>query len=143
MKNAAWSAAHASLRGAKRLWFSKANLTSSVPANLSKYEGDTMNPSNDRWCMVRHMSAHVHRGASVNPGKPFSDRVRHDWAMPVKRCPEQGVFSCFGWGAAPGVGTGVNRYEPQGQLGCPSNSKGVDVPRPTLTSVGSNKHKLG
>ena len=143
MKNAAWSSDHAFAREAKEIWFSKANLTSSVPANLSKNEGDTMNPSSDRWFMVRHMSAHVQRGASVKPGRPFSDRLRHDWVRLVKRCPEQGVFSCFGRGAAPGVGTGVNRYEPQGQLGCPSNSKGVDVPRPKLTSVGSNRHKLG
>ena len=48
-----------------------------------------------------------------------------------------------GCGAAPGTGCGVNANEPTAPCGMPMYSNGAGVPRPTLTTVGSNGHNEG
>ena len=65
-------------------------------------------------------------------GGELSQVLTHAW----------GVF-VFGVRRRPGGRTGVNAKDPSPMLGCPMLSKGCDVPRPTLTTVGSNRHSDG
>ena len=50
---------------------------------------------------------------------------------------------CLGFGALSGMDTGVKANSPSATSGCPITWNGQGVPRPTLISVASNKHKEG
>ena len=129
------------------VWASSASRIWSVPASLSKNEAFVIQPSKEPPWRSLHAWAQSQNMARENPGtfnpQASMDSFRQESASPARFSPWQANPSCLGCGAAPSTGRGVNEWIPFPIVGWPICSKGCFVPRPTLMTVGSNRHRLG